>query len=616
MLQDIRNNAQGTIAKVIIGVLIVSLSIWGMDAIVGGFRGEPSVATVNGDDITEREFLRYVQIETQRRLAQMENPDPSLLDEDRIRREVLESLIQEQVMIQDAVGQGFELSDEGVDMLITRMSQFQMDGRFSQEMFLATVRNLGMGVNEYREAIRRSYLVNQIANGVVGSTLVPMDTARQLMGIQEQTRTFETYTLDASLVTDEVAVSEADVEEWYNANQNRFVRPETVDVDYLVLSMAELAETMEISEADIRAVYEQRVSELEAEEERRTAHILIPPGDEAEALLEEARSRLEAGEEFASVASDLSVDVLTAPEGGDLGFLGRNALDPAYEEVMYSLEVGEYSEPVESRFGYHIIKLLDIRAQEAPGFEELRAELRDEMAANRAADEFARERTRLADLAFSEDNLEYPAEQLGLEVRSMDGITREGGADPFSHPGLVRQLFSRDVLEDDFNSEVIDVGNNRSVVARVRQHVPENLQPLEEVADNIREHLVAQKTLEALEERAQALIGEVQSGAITTDDEGWTRYTDIDRSQPVAAGEVRRQAFALPRPEDGERSFGTALVEGDLVVVALMSVTDGEVDPESPELRQLREFLVSLSSQQEYQAYQQQLREEAEVTRR
>lgn len=615
MLQDIRDNAQGTIAKVIIGVLIVSLSIWGMDAIVGGFRGEPAVATVNGDDITEREFLRYVQIETQRRLSQMDNPDPSLLDDDAIRRDVLESLIQDQVMIQDAVGQGFDLTDQGVDALITRMPQFQVDGRFSQEAFLATVRNLGMGVNEYREALRRNYLVNQIANGVVGSTLVPMDAARQLMAIQGQTRTFETYRLEASLVADEVNVTDADVEEWYNANQDRFVSPETVDVDYLVLSLSGLTERLEVSESDLRALYEQRVSDLEAAEERRTAHILIRNTDDADERVEQALSRLEAGESFADVARDLSADSLSAAEGGDLGFIGRGALEPEYEEAMFALAVGEVSEPVQTRFGRHIIQLLDVRTEQPPAFEDMRSELRREIAANRAGEEYARQRTRLADLAFAEDDLDYPAEQLGLEILSRDGLTRDGGDDPFDHPALVRQLFTQDVLQDGFNSEMIDVGENRSVVARVRQHNPQSLLALEDVAEDIREQLIAERTREALGQRADALIASVRGGEVDTDGEGWTRYSDIDRGQPVVAMAVQQQAFALPRPDAGDRSFGMAEVDGDLVVISLIGVTDGEVDPDNPELRQLREFLVSIASQQEYQAYQQLLRERAEVSR-
>ena len=157
MLQDIRDNAQGTIAKIIIAVLIVSLSIWGMDAIVGGFRGEPEVATVNGEDITEREYRRMVQINTQQQLRQMERPDPTLLDEDQIRKDVLGSMIQAEVLAQEAGNQGLALNNASVDQLIVGMSQFQINGEFSQERFTSFVSNLGMSPTEFREVIFSEY---------------------------------------------------------------------------------------------------------------------------------------------------------------------------------------------------------------------------------------------------------------------------------------------------------------------------------------------------------------------------------------------------------------------------------------------------------------------------
>ena len=215
MLQDIRENAQGTIAKIIIGLLIVSLSIWGMDAIIGGFSGEPEVATVNGEDITEREFLRAVQMESQRRLSAMETPDPSLLNEDQVRKDVLESLIREQVLIQDANAQGLALNAADIDALITRMPQFQVDGQFNRDRFVATVRNMGMGVTEFREAMRKQYVLNQIRAGIIQSAVVADENAAQLLRIQNQTRSFRVLDIPASAIAGNVAVTDADVEAFY-----------------------------------------------------------------------------------------------------------------------------------------------------------------------------------------------------------------------------------------------------------------------------------------------------------------------------------------------------------------------------------------------------------------
>ncbi|HEY9118506.1 MAG TPA: SurA N-terminal domain-containing protein, partial [Marinobacter sp.] len=307
MLQDIRDNAQGTIAKIIIGVLIVSLSIWGMDAIIGGFSGEPEVATVNGEDITERDFLRVVQMETQRRLAAMNNPDPSLLDDDQIRREVLESLIQEQVLIQDASNQGLELSDADIDSLITQMPQFQVDGKFNRDRFVATVRNLGMGVGEFREAMRRQYVVSQIRAGLVQSGVVAEENAAHLLRIQNQTRDFRMVRLSADDVAGQVEVTDEEVAAYYEGNTGLFMLPERVDAAYIALSLEALADTVEISDEEIAAYYESRAAEL-ADEERRAAHILIEDNDSAGETIAEIQRRLAEGEEFASLAKEFSTD--------------------------------------------------------------------------------------------------------------------------------------------------------------------------------------------------------------------------------------------------------------------------------------------------------------------
>ncbi|HAC27536.1 MAG TPA: peptidylprolyl isomerase, partial [Marinobacter hydrocarbonoclasticus] len=298
MLQDIRDNAQSTIAKVIVGLLIISLSIWGMDAIIGGFTGEPEVATVNGQDITEREFLRTVQMESQQRLMQMENPDQSLLDEDQIRRDVLDALIREAVLTQDAQSQGLELTDADIDSLITQMPQFQVDGQFNRDRFVATVRNLGMGVAEFRESMRKNYVVNQIRAAIVQTGVVAPENAAHLLAIQNQTRDFRVLTLDGSSVQDKVDVTEADVQAYYDENRDQFRQPEQVDAAYITLSQGALAESIEVSEDEVRAYYEERAEEY-AREERRAAHILVEAGDEGQATLATIQQRLEDGESFA-----------------------------------------------------------------------------------------------------------------------------------------------------------------------------------------------------------------------------------------------------------------------------------------------------------------------------
>ncbi|MEQ9545022.1 MAG: SurA N-terminal domain-containing protein [Marinobacter sp.] len=617
MLQDIRENAQGTIAKIIIGLLIVSLSIWGMDAIVGGFSGEPEVATVNGEDITEREFLRVVQMESQRRLSEMDTPDPSLLNEDQIRQDVLESLIREQVLIQDANAQGLELSDADIDSLITQMPQFQVDGTFNRDRFVATVRNMGMGVGEFREAMRKQYVVNQIRAGIAQSAMVTEENVAQLLRIQNQTRDFRVLTLTADEVRESIDVSDAEIEAYYQENIADYRLPERVDAEYIALSLEALAETVDVSDEELEAYYKEKASEL-ASEERRAAHILIEGGDDASETVSTIQERLASGEEFADLAEEFSADTMSAADGGDLGFAGRGIYDEAFEETLFALEKGQVSEPVETSFGVHLIKLLDVRKAEVPPLEEMKDELRRELAQREAQERFAEVRTQLADSAYAADDLDAPAEELGLEIRETEDITRDGGDAPFDHAGLVRQLFSEDVLQDRFNTELIDVGDNVSVVARVKTYYEAEEQPLDAVREDIRTVLVEQKTREALRERADALIAELESGATVEDLNvgNWEVYTEQSRS---ASGDLGRQqiaaAFSLERPQEGGATYGKTLSGNGISIIALDQVNEGEIKEGSGELSQLRQFLASMEGQREYAAYQQYLRERAEVSR-
>ncbi|WP_375177660.1 SurA N-terminal domain-containing protein [Marinobacter mobilis] len=619
MLQDIRDNAQGTIAKIIIVVLIVSLSIWGMDAIIGGFSGEPEVATVNGEEITEREYLRVVQMESQRRLSQMETPDPSLLDENLIRREVLEGLVQERVLTQDAAAQGLELSDADIDSLITQMPQFQLDGRFNSDQFLAVVRNnYGMGIAEFREALRTQVVVNHIRSGISQSGFIAKAGAEKLMGLQGQTRDFRTLTLSAEEVADEVAVSDEDIAEYYQANQALFMRPETVTAEYITLSLGAVADPEDVSEADVQARYEERAAEM-ANEERQTAHILIEDGDEAELTIAEVEQKLADGEDFAELAKTYSADIASAGNGGDVGYVGRGLFDPAYEEAMFALNIGEVSGPVRSSFGTHFIKLLDVRESEVPGLDVMADDIRAELALERAGEAYAKARSDLADSAYSADNLMDPASELGLELREKDGVTRDGGMPPFDHAGLLRQLYSEDVLEEGYNTELIDVGDNVSVVARVKEHFPAAQLPLDEVEGVIRATLEQQKTRELLAARAEEIIQALTSGRSLDELDSvsaeWESHVAQDRNAATTMPAVVAKAFSMPRPESGAAVYGRAETASGVVVVALDAVNDNVEDIDATELTQLSRFMATLQGQREYAAYQQYLRDNAVVER-
>jgi peptidyl-prolyl cis-trans isomerase D len=487
-----------------------------------------------------------------------------------------------------------------------------VDGQFNRDRFVATVRNAGMGVAEFREMMRKSYVVNQIRAAITQSGVAAPENAAQLLAIQDQTRDFRVLTINEASVADQVTVTDEDIEAYYQDNRDQFQVPEQIDAAYIRLSLESLADSIEVSEQELRDYYEQQAAEY-ANEERRASHILID-GDNAQETMATIQERLASGESFADLAKEYSVDTFSAKEGGDLGFAGRGVYDDAFEQALFALEEGEISEPVRTSFGLHLIKLEEIRRSEPPAFDELKGELRQELARAKASERFAEVRAQLADAAYAAEDLAGPAQELGLQVQEVDGVTRDGGPGPFDHPGLVRQLYSEDVLEGGYNTELVDLSENVSVVARVREHYEARQQELAEVRDQISDVVRARKIREALSQRASELVAQVEAGEQPMPDQ-WQSYSDQGRNVAGLNPQFVQAVFSMQRP--GEEGVEVAQeVAGDqAAVLVLEGVNEPDVARDTREYEQLISFLAQLDGQREYQAYQQYLRENAEIER-
>lgn len=623
MLQDIRDNSQGTIAKIIVIAVIVSLALFGVEAIVGGFTGEPTVATVNGDEITEREFQRSVQMRRQQALQEMERPDPALLDEGAINQEVLESLISQALIYKDAKDRGVDLSEAEIDQLITGIPAFQVDNQFNRERFRSLVRNQGMGVQEFRDALRRDYVMRQIQSVISAGAFAHPETAKDLLALQQQRRAIATLNLDESLVAEDVTISDDEVESFYADKGELFTRPESIDVAWIALDRDAIKAELDVPDDNVRALYEQRKASMEAQEERSSAHILLEPeaGDEVDpARIAEVEDALERGEDFAEVARRLSDDPGSAGSGGELGFATRDSYDEAFADALFAIEAkGEVAGPVESPYGIHFIKLLEIREQAGPDFAEIQDELRDELAGERANELYNRRSDRLADIAFSAFDLEEPAAEVGVEVQQADNIKREGNEAPFDHSGLIRQLFAEDVLEDGNNTELVEVDDGFAVVARVTEHYPEQRLPLDEVRSHIRERLTRNKLREALDQLASEWVAALEAGedpAVIAAKAGtaWTPVSMVERDSRDVPAPVLDAVFRLPRPEGGA-VYGSAGTGAGITLIQLNQVENPSIEDEDPTIEAVQRFIAQQQGGQASRLYLEALREKATIER-
>ncbi|WP_027852519.1 SurA N-terminal domain-containing protein [Marinobacterium litorale] len=624
MLQTIRENSQGMIAKVIVGLIAITFALWGVESLVSLANQEPAPAEVNGEEITRPALLQGMEQQRRQLLAQMgENADPAAIDDKLLRQMVLDGLIQRTVLLQSAEEMGMSMPEQVVDQVIVGTPQFQVDGKFDRNQFQAVLRSAGFTPLMYRDLVRKEKLIEQQQAGFMLSEFTTGAEIEQLVALDRQTRDLAYVTLQLDPAS--IEVDEADLEAAYQSRMDAFMTPEQVAVDYVLLSQADFADPDSVTEADLRAAYDQMLAGYQAQEERSARHILIDINDDrdADAALakaQELREAIAGGADFAELAREESADLGSAEQGGDLGYNGTGVFVEPFEDALFALSPGEVSEPVRTEFGYHLIKLDDVRETEVPSLAEVEMELRDQVAQDQAEMDYVAALERLADLTFSSSDLQAAAEELSLEIRSTDLFSREGGSDPVSSSQrVVEAAFGDQVLNDQLNSDPIELSNGETVVVHLKDHQEPRQRTLAEVRDQLVAQLQQQQAVDRLAAQAQEWVDRLEQGEALDQidpDKRWTQVEAADRGAENLPLPVLGKAFALPAPEGDARVYATAeLAGGAYAIVALEGVTPGSTDLSDQERQALGSMIANQRGQQLYQQHASTLLEKAEVER-
>lgn len=593
MLQSIRDRAQGIVIWIIVGLIILSFALWGVEGYFGG-GGDSHVARVDGLEIGENELTRAHQ----NRLEELErmlgdNFRPGMLDENVLRRQALDQLIDRYVLRKLLEEAGFAAGPQQVRATIQSMDAFDdADGNFSLARYEQLLGYQGLSPEQFEREIGRDITAQQLYGGIVGTGFVtPVERDRHQRLIN-QTRDVGVLTVSAEGFRPEIAIDDEQVRVFYEDNRDRFMTPAQVEVAYLELSLDNLAAGISISEEELRAYYEEHRQQYTSAEERRARHILVAIGPErdeeaAKSQIRELEQALSEGAEFEALANEHSDDPGSAAQGGDLGFFPRGVMDPAFEEAVFSLEEGDISEPVRSNFGYHLIRLEAVREPSGRSFEEVREEIARELRMREAEPQFYDLLDRATNLTYEHpETLEVAAEDLDLQVRQAGPFSRQGGEGLAANPQVVAAAFDDEVLQDRINSDPVEIGPNHYVILRVREHHPAEPREFDQVAEQIREQLKQQaareKAAEVAREAAERLRGGTAGDEIAASGE-WSRIGALPRTPAAGEGatvptSVRRLAFQLPYPEGDAPSVDTVgLPSGDVAVVAVYEVAEGTV---------------------------------------
>ena len=588
MLMQIRERATGVFAYIIVLLISVPFALWGIQEYFGG-PGDAAVAEVNGIEISKQVFDQRLQ--QQRRYMRStlgESFDQLYPDEVSIKKEVIESMVREQLLRDFMQNSGIAISDIFLSQRIQSVPQLQVDGRFSAERYEQVVQSQRMSKAQFEDQLRQDEASTQYQSSIVFSSFLTNEAEREYAALRNQTRSFDYFVVSETV--NPQAVKSATIDSYYQKNQERFQAPAQVKLEYIEIDQQAIADAMSFSEQQLLEAYQQDPQSYRTDELRQAKHILFKAPEDAtedqrKAIAErvaKALVELNAGVDFSTVAKQYSEDAISANNGGDLGFISRVDIDnPVFIDSLFSMKSGQVSSILDTKLGLQIIQLTAIKAPEMVPFKKVRNRIANELRAERSAQKFASLADRLQELSYEAgDRLESVAETLNLELKISDWQSVETATDFAAKNKVMETAFSEEVLIKGFNSELIETNDGQVAVLRVSDHRPAAVLSKAEVESDIRDNLSVELAAALNAEKAASLIQAMEANS----NQDSVKLKSLAKSHKASIETIRNlrrddasvpfvfvmQAFQMPLPSVDNFSLSSvALDDGSHAVVRL-----------------------------------------------
>lgn len=624
MLQNIRNNSQGLLAKIFVGFIVFVFAIFGLDSIVGTIVNINSTVSVNGVAIDELAIESESQRITQDLLSSLgAQIDISSIDTTQFREQAINNLVERELLLQTAVANGMLISSSTLDRQIAQTPDFQVNGVFSNERARALLASFGLTPASYRASLQQQGLLNQMLDAYSTSSFATQAEMENLARINEEKRNFRYIRISAADLAQTQAISEEEISQYYDANSALFMQGERVSLEYLELNKNDLLADIEITEEQIQAQYAAELSSLQAQTERRASHILLEAGDELEEALVQAqdlKARIDNGESFEDLAAEFSIDGGSAQFGGDVGYTTGETFAEEFEAALSQLELNEVSDPVRTQFGVHLIKLTEMTENDGPSLAESRERIERELQDQAVEDIYIARAEELNNLSFESIDLQEPANILGLDIQTTELFDSAGGVGIASNADVITAAFGADVQEG-LNSELIALDESRSVVIRLLESREPELKTLAEVRGEIESTLRRQKAEEQAASLGETYLNNLNNGQnidslLAVQGLEWNRGQNLSRTSPGLEPEIRQLVFSMSKPEGEPLIQGQQLASGDYVIAELQEVIPGSLEEMSEENRlALQNYLMQLTANSDFTAYMSGIEADADIER-
>ena len=620
MLQDIRDNSQGVIAKVIIGFIVAIFALFGVDSIMNGFITSPPVAEINGEEVSEAQL----QANTQNLLNSIGGSADSL-DQGLLEQIALGQIVEEVLLRQSAQASNMSVSSNRVDRSIIENPNFQINGVFDPDLAIRTMASQGFSIPIYRDTLQQQMLLSQLANAYSSSAFVTDSELERIAGLAAQSRDFRYLSIPLGTRTLGTAISDAQIQSYYTENPQDFTQPETVSVSYVLLDKNIISNEIELDEGVIEAQYETERSAFEGSAEKRASHILFEVGgdlseEQALEMAATAKQRIDAGEDFGAVALDVSTDTVSAEDGGDIGYTDGTAFPVALEEVLEILSVDEVSGPVISDFGVHIVMLTEDSENVFQSFEEVADRIERQLKSSEVELIYAQRLGDLSNLAFETGNLETISEELVLDVLISGTFGRTGGSGIFSNQGLIAAAFSEEVLLEGNNSEVVELSPSQAVVLNFLLFNEAAVLPIEEVEPEIAVIIRTQMEREAVQALNDQLLTNIENDELVdqllADNEiEWLTEEGTSRGAATVNREILAKVFSMSLADSDTSTYDNLTLTNDTaVIVELNSINAGSIAtlPQIDRENMVSGMVADLGNS-DFQAYMSNLQENADI---
>ena len=578
MLQAINDRIKGWLGIAIVILIGLPFALWGIQSYFDD-SGPRYAAKVNNIEISENEFERTVS--AQRRALVSQNNGVLPMEEKTLRERTLTQLINQRLLESVTLENDYRISDVVLSAKLKQL--FSVDGVFDRDRLESVAMSNRMGIPEYEYTLRNELRLQQMQSAITNSAFVTKEEVNDLASLYEQTRDISVLAFNQESFSSNASVTAEDIKLYYEANVQRFMLPEKVKVDYVEITSESLTENVEVSEEQITAMYDDYLASVSGREERQASHILLSASDDKAAALikiESLKKEIEQGADFSEIAKKHSQDPGSATQGGDLGWIALGEMVKPFEQALFDMKKGAVSEVVESQFGYHLIKLNDIRSETVIPLGVKRYEYEDELKNDAVASMFYDVSERLASTAYENpDSLDVVVDTLALKVQTSGFFTRGEGKGIAENKKVRDIAFSSLVLEQGSNSDVIEISPTHVIVLRINEHIPATPIALEVVSSKIEDILKKQSANKraaaaALEVKAKIEAGEPVESLLT---EGISMQTFIalKREDTTKVGDpmIIFNAFKMTQAGDAKISVKEVeLMMGGVALVVLNKV--------------------------------------------